>query len=154
MLHLVVDAANVVGSRPDGWWRDRAGAARRLAGSIVAVLVSRPEDLVELLDGTVPDSAETAGSDVAVAAVHVHLVLEGAAGKVDDLPTHPLLDVVHAPADGDSAIVGLVGELADAAGRVLVVTADRELRERVRAAGAVVTGPGAFRAALPEPGRQ
>jgi hypothetical protein len=25
MLHLVVDAANVVGSRPDGWWRDRAG---------------------------------------------------------------------------------------------------------------------------------
>ena len=37
MLHLVVDAANVVGSRPDGWWRDRAGAARRLAGSIVAV---------------------------------------------------------------------------------------------------------------------
>ena len=63
VLHLVVDAANVVGSRPDGWWRDRAGAARRLAGSIVAVLVSRPEDLVELLDGTTPRSAETAGSD-------------------------------------------------------------------------------------------
>ena len=111
MLHLVVDAANVVGSRPDGWWRDRAGAARRLAGSIVAVLVSRPEDLVELLDGTTPDSAETAGSDLAVAAVQVHLVLEGAAGAVEDLPTHPLLDVVHAPADGDSAIVDLVGEL-------------------------------------------
>jgi len=109
MLHLVVDAANVVGSRPDGWWRDRAGAARRLAGSIVAVLVSRPEDLVELLDGTTPDSAETAGSDLAVAAVQVHLVLEGAAGAVEDLPTHPLLDVVHAPADGDSAIVDLVG---------------------------------------------
>ena len=27
---LVVDGANVVGSRPDGWWKDRAGAARRL----------------------------------------------------------------------------------------------------------------------------
>jgi len=153
MLHLVVDAANVVGSRPDGWWRDRAGAARRLAGSIVAVLVSRPEDLVELLDGTAPSSTESAGSDPAAAALQVHLVLEGAAGKVDDLPTHPLLDVVHAPADGDSAIVALVEGLAGGSGRVLVVTADRELRERVRAAGAEVTGPGAFRAALPDPGR-
>ncbi len=154
MLHLVVDAANVVGSRPDGWWRDRAGAARRLAGSIVAVLVSRPDDLVELLDGTAPSSAETAGSDPPAAALQVHLVLEGAAGKVDDLPTHPLLDVVHAPADGDSAIVALVGELvgANSDARVLVVTADRALRERVRAAGAEVTGPGAFRAALPDPG--
>ena len=152
MLHLVVDAANVVGSRPDGWWRDRAGAARRLAGSIVAVLVSRPEDLVELLDGTTPDSAETAGSDLAVAAVQVHLVLEGAAGAVEDLPTHPLLDVVHAPADGDSAIVDLVEELVGGPGRVLVVTADRALRARVHAAGAEVTGPGTFRAALPEAG--
>ena len=154
MLHLVVDAANVVGSRPDGWWRDRAGAARRLAGSIVAVLVSRPDDLVELLDGPAPSSASagTAGPDPAAAALQVHHVLEGAAGKVDDLPTHPLLDVVHAPADGDSAIVALVEGLAGESGRVLVVTADRELRERVRAAGAEVTGPGAFRAALPDPG--
>jgi hypothetical protein len=152
VLHLVVDAANVVGSRPDGWWRDRAGAARRLAGSIVAVLVARPEDLVERLDGTVPTSAETAGSDLAEAAVQVHLVLEGAAGDVDDLPTHPLLDVVRAPADGDSAIVALVGDLvADLAGRadrVLVVTADRRLREQVRAAGAEVVGPSALREAL------
>src|SRR4051794_25638441 len=140
MLHLVVDAANVVGSRPDGWWRDRAGAARRLAGSIVAVLVSRPEDLVELLDGTAPSpaSAGTAGQDPAL---HGHLVLEGAAGKVDDLPPHPLLDVGPAPADGDSAIVALVEGFAGESGRVLVVTADRELRERVRAAGAEVTGP-------------
>jgi hypothetical protein len=154
VLHLVVDAANVVGSRPDGWWRDRAGAARRLAGSIVAVLVSRPEDLVELLDGTAPNStgprsAETAGSDLSVAAVQVHLVLEGAANDVDDLPTHPLLDVVHAPTDGDSAIVALVGQLAAGADRVIVVTADRALRDLVRAAGADVTGPGTFRAALP-----
>ena len=154
MLHLVVDAANVVGSRPDGWWRDRAGAARRLAGSIVAVLVSRPEDLVELLDGTTRRSAETAGSDLATAAVQVHLVLEGAANAVEDLPTHPLLDVVHAPADGDSAIVALVGELTGpdhrpGQDRVTVVTADRALRDQVQAAGADVTGPGTFRAALP-----
>jgi len=149
VLHLVVDAANVVGSRPDGWWRDRAGAARRLAGSIVAVLVSRPEDLVELLDGTTPRSDETAGSDLSTAAVQVHLVLEGAANAVEDLPTHPLLDVVHARADGDSAIVALVEALATGPDRVTVVTADRALRDQVQAAGAGVTGPGTFRAALP-----
>ena len=151
MLHVVVDAANVIGSRPDGWWRDRAGAARRLAGSIVAVLVSRPEDLVERLDGvdTVTGTSETAGSDPAEAAVQVHLVLEGAAGAVEDLPTHPLLDVVRAPADGDAAVVDLVTTLAGTAERVLVVTADRELRERVRAVGAEVTGPSALQEALP-----
>ncbi|MEV1288966.1 hypothetical protein [Micromonospora sp. NPDC049679] len=31
---LVVDAANVVGSRPDGWWRDRAGATVRLRDAL------------------------------------------------------------------------------------------------------------------------
>ena len=150
MLHVVVDAANVVGARPDGWWRDRPGAARRLAGRIVAVLVSRPEDLAELLDGTTPTSMETAGSDLSEAAVQVHLVLEGAASDVEDLPTHPLLDVVHAPADGDAAIAALAGELAGPENRVLVVTADRALRDRVRAAGAEVTGPGTLQAALPD----
>jgi rRNA-processing protein FCF1 len=150
VLHLVVDAANVVGARPDGWWRDRAGAARRLAGRIVAVLVARPEDLVERLDGLSPASAETAGSDLAEAAVQVHLVLEGAASDAEDLPTHPLLDVVHAPADGDSAIVALVGKLAGGPDRVLVVTADRALRERVQAAGVELTGPRTLLDALPE----
>ena len=149
MLHLVVDAANVVGSRPDGWWRDRPGAARKLAGRIVAVLVARPEDLVESLDGQSPTSDVTAGSDLSEAAVQVHLVLEGAARDVEDLPTHPLLDVVHAPADGDSAIVALVSSLVSEADRVLVVTADRELRAQVQAVGAEVTGPGTLLDALP-----
>jgi hypothetical protein len=149
VLHLVVDAANVVGSRPDGWWRDRPGAARRLAGQIVAVLVARPEDLVDTLAGRTPTSTGTAGSDPAGAAVQVHLVLEGAANDAPDLPTHPLLDVVHAAADGDAAIVALVERRAGGDDRVLVVTADRALRERVRAAGAEVTGPGALLGALP-----
>jgi rRNA-processing protein FCF1 len=56
---------------------------------------------------------------------------------------------VHAPADGDSAIVDLVGALVGVADRVLVVTADRGLRERVTAAGAEVTGPNALLDALP-----
>jgi hypothetical protein len=150
VLHVVVDAANFVGSRPDGWWRDRAGAGRRLAGRIVAVLVARPEDLVERLEGHTPTSAESAGSDLREAAVQVHLVLEGAASRVEDLPTHPLLDVVHATTDGDSAIAELVGELAGGADRVVVVTADRALRDRVREAGAEVVGPSTLQEALPE----
>jgi hypothetical protein len=103
--HLVVDAANVVGSRPDGWWRDRAGAAARLAADIVAALDTGTLD-----------------------ADRVHLVLEGAA-KAADIRPHPRLAVVQAPADGDSAIVDLVAGLPGPA--VTVVTADRGLRARL-----------------------
>ena len=81
--------------------------------------------------------------------MRVHLVLEGAARDVEDLPTHPLLDVVHAAADGDSEIVALVGSLVGGADRVLVVTADRALRERVAAEGGEVAGPGTLIDALP-----
>lgn len=130
--HVLVDGANVVGSRPDGWWRDRPAAARRLAGELVAALVENPELLAEALG--VPDD------------LRVHLVLEGAAGRVADLPTHPHLTVHHAPADGDATIAALAAELG---GDALVVTGDRGLRERVRATGAAVTGPSALLSVIP-----
>jgi hypothetical protein len=104
--HLVVDGANVVGSRPDGWWRDRAGAATRLAERLVAAL-----------------DADALDTD------RVHLVLEGAA-RAAVVPEHPRLAVVRAPADGDSAIVELAAALD---GDVTVVTADRGLRDRLTA---------------------
>ena len=44
---LVVDAANVVGSVPDGWWRDRAGAAERLRDA----LRGRDEEVVLVVEG-------------------------------------------------------------------------------------------------------
>ncbi len=131
MTDVVVDGANVVGSRPDGWWRDRAGAARRLAGQLVAVLAEEPARL-----------AAAVGAD---GPVHVHLVLEGAA-RLPDPPGHPALTVVAAPADGDATIVALVGDLG--AGTV-VVTADRALRSRVTALGATTTGPSTLLATLP-----
>jgi hypothetical protein len=138
MLHVIVDGANVVGSRPDGWWRDRPGAARRLAGRLSAALTVDPARLADALGRS--------GSEL-----RVHLVLEGAAARVEDLPTHPHLAVVHAEADGDSAIAQLAADLADAGtgDPVLVVTADRGLRERVRATGAATTGPGSLLDALP-----
>jgi hypothetical protein len=136
VLHVIVDGANVVGSRPDGWWRDRAGAARKLAGKLSAALTAGPALLVREL-------GEEAEDDDML----VHLVLEGAAARVEDLPTHPQLSVLRAPADGDSAIAALAADLF--AEPVVVVTADRGLRERVCASGARTVGPETLLRALP-----
>jgi hypothetical protein len=137
MLQVIVDGANVVGSRPDGWWRDRAGAARRLAGRLTAALAVDPARLA--------DGLGCSGADI-----RIHLVLEGAAARVEDLPTHPRLAVVRAEADGDTTIAALAADLtAGGSGdKVLVVTADRALRERVREAGATTTGPSTLLHAL------
>ena len=114
---LIVDGANVVGSVPDGWWRDRAGAAARLRDRLAGAVAA----------GTIP------------AAVEVVLVVEGAARGIDPADG---IRVVAASGSGDDEIARLAG-LAD--GPVTVVTADRGLRERVAAAGAGVIGPGALR---------
>ncbi|MGC4896761.1 hypothetical protein [Micromonospora sp. DT31] len=114
---LVVDGANVVGSRPDGWWRDRAGAAVRLRDA-----------LAPLAEAGVPPELPPP--------VQVVLVVEGAARHV---PPTPGVDVVSAPGSGDDTVVELVAA-APRRSRV-VVTADRELRARVTALGAQVRGP-------------
>ncbi|GLV96745.1 NTP pyrophosphohydrolase [Streptomyces lavendulae] len=111
---LIVDAANVVGSVPDGWWRDRRGAAERLRDRL---------------------ALRGAGEEIV-------LVVEGAARGVASVPG---VRVEAAPGSGDDRIVELV---AAAAGRpCLVVTADRGLRERVRAYGAECAGPRTVRPA-------
>lgn len=115
---VLVDAANVVGSRPTGWWRDRPGAARSLVERISAAV-----------------SAAVSGDHLAGPVV---VVLEGAAraGAPEDR-TGPV-EVVHAERSGDDALVDLA---ASAPGPVLLVTADRELGRRARAVGAEVVGP-------------
>ncbi|MGK5500055.1 NTP pyrophosphohydrolase [Streptomyces sp. URMC 125] len=114
---LVVDGANVVGSVPDGWWRDRRAAAERLRDR----LATRAADGEE-------------GDEVV-------LVVEGAARGVASVPG---VRVVEAPGSGDDRIVELVA--AEGPGRrCVVVTADRELRERVTALGAEVAGPRSVR---------
>lgn len=128
---LVVDAANVVGSRPDGWWRDRPGAARRL----VAACRSLATDGVpgaDLPDGTGRGLLTRVWPRVVV-------VVEGAARAAAD-STSPEASVVAAPGSGDDTVVDVTGERR-VDGPVLVVTADRELRARVGAAGASVVGP-------------
>jgi 8-oxo-dGTP diphosphatase len=124
---IVVDVANVMGARPDGWWRDRAGAAVRLYGEVAALAASGRAVL-----------AEQTGPPRFV------LVLEGAANaagaRIEAGPTPAdRVRVVLAPGHGDDAIVAVVRELP---GRRVVVTADRELRDRCAAAGAEVLAAG------------
>jgi len=75
------------------------------------------------------------------------VVLEGEARSAAAMSA-PSVDVVRAQGSGDDAVVATV-EAARAAGHapVVVVTADRGLRARVEAVGAVVHGP----SWLPEP---
>ncbi|MBW4715581.1 NTP pyrophosphohydrolase [Saccharothrix obliqua] len=119
---LVVDGANVIGSVPDGWWRDRAAAATRLRNALVGVG-----------ERGVPGFAE--------GPVEVVLVVEGKARHVQSIPG---VRVVSATASGDDAIVAVVR--AESPGRqCAVVTADRGLRARVTALGATTLGPRAVR---------
>lgn len=122
MTLLIVDAANVVGSVPDGWWRDRAGATAALRDALAG------------LAGT---GLHQRGTDPAVPPpVEVVLVVEGAARHV---PGSATVRVVAAPRSGDDTIVELVRAAGDRP--VIVVTADRALRDRVRDLGASVRGP-------------
>ena len=116
---LVVDAANVLGSKPDGWWRDRAGATARLRDGLVGLHAAGLPDLPGPLE--------------------VVLVVEG---RARDVPGIEGVRVERAAGSGDDTIVALVA--AEGAGRrAVVVTADRELRDRVTALGAEVRGPSA-----------
>lgn len=139
-LTVIVDGANVVGSRPDGWWRDRAGAARRLRDQLSALadagVRSLPVPQAPVLDLWYPQVVLVVeGAARTVAAAHATGSREGAAGSGSP---GSRVRVVAARGSGDDTIAELA---ADTEGRRLVVTADRELRERCLAAGAAVTGP-------------
>jgi hypothetical protein len=110
---LLIDAANVIGSRPTGWWRDRPGAARRFTGRV----------------------------RTAVAAGDLHppvtIVLEGQFRRGVEEAEADGVAVVHAIGEGDDTIAALAATHPE----VVVVTADRELAERVRAVSNKVVGP-------------
>ena len=120
----LIDGNNVMGSRPDGWWRDRAGAARALV-------------------------AELAGF-AAREGVPVTVVFDGAPFEVE-IPADAPLEVAFAPRRGrDAADDEIARRVAAAAGPrgLRVVTSDAELARRVREHGADVVPAGRFRRAL------
>lgn len=135
---LVVDGANVVGSVPDGWWRDRRAAAERLRDALVPLAATGLA-----ADSGAPEWAIGVTLDVL-------LVVEGAARGTAPVPG---VRVESAPASGDDLITDLVSQAhaADPDRRILVATADRELRRRVAAAGATSIGPRAVRASSRRP---
>lgn len=113
---IVVDALNVIGSRPTGWWRDRPGAIR--------TLVSRLRSYAERHQAVVT------------------VVIDGR--PLPDLPEgpHGPLEVAYARRSGRNAADDRIVELlAERGQHAAVITADRDLRQRVDAMGASTIGP-------------
>ena len=112
---VVVDGNNVMGSRPDGWWRDRPGAAKRLVAQLGDWATAGGRDVLVVFDGPPP-------ADLSVPArVEVRFARRRGRDAADD------------------DIAALVA--ADPAPeRLRVVTSDAELARRVRAHGAAVVG--------------
>jgi hypothetical protein len=122
MTVLLLDAANVVGARPDGWWRDRADATTRLLSRLVAL-----------------PGRELTGPDGGVVSIDaVVAVVEGGAREV---PEPEGVRVERASGSGDDALAAYATRLTAEGTPLLVVTADRGLRDRLPS-GTPVAGPG------------
>ena len=112
---VVVDGNNVMGSRPDGWWRDRPGAALRLVEQLGGWAARTGSDVLVVFDGPPPAGL------VAPAGVEVRFAQRRARDAADD----------------DIAAFVAADTAPD---RLRVVTSDAELARRVRAHGAEVAG--------------
>src|SRR3954447_12519563 len=120
-MRWLVDGMNVVGSRPDRWWRDRRGAMRRLSGSLAAFATETGEPLTVVFDGRPFDLSAPPAE------------IRFATGRGPNAADHDIAARVLSDPDPQS---------------ITVVTSDRELADRVRAAGAQVLGSGPFRSRL------
>jgi len=121
-VRWLVDGMNVIGTRPDAWWKDRHGAMVKLVGMLERW-------------------AATSGADVTV-------VFE----QPPKPPIRStVIDVAHAPRprrdSADDEIVRLLVEDAEP-GAIRVVTSDLWLADRVHAAGATVEPSAPFRALI------
>ena len=147
---LVIDAANVVGSRPDGWWKDRAGAASTLlddlaglsdagfAGSLLDLEVDEYwPSIVAVLEGEARGARDPREP-------------HSARSRADGIPA-PTIGIDRAEGGGDESIVEKAVSQRNAGSRVVVVTADAELRSRVEAHGCATRAPGWLRSILDRP---
>jgi predicted RNA-binding protein with PIN domain len=121
---LVVDAMNVIGNRPTGWWRDRRGAMAAFVREVAAYSAATGEPVTVVLDSRpFPVDADD---------IDVHFA-------------HPGRDAA------DDAIVELVASHPEPS-RLVVATSDRELVRRARELGAGTMSAGALRRRLDELG--
>jgi predicted RNA-binding protein with PIN domain len=122
---VIVDGNNVIGSRPDGWWRDRAGATRRLVAALQRRAATSEDRIAVVLDGApLPDVPE---------GVHRGVLVAYATRSGRDAADDRIVREVTSDADPASLVV---------------VTSDRGLAERVRSLGATVEGAGSLLDAL------
>ena len=121
MTTWLVDGMNVVGSNPDGWWRDRQGAMRRLAADLASYAARTADEVTVVFDGR-PFEVDADG-----------------------------IQVTFAPTRGRNAADDEIVRMVDAhpdPGTLTIVTSDRQLAERVRALGAGVVPARSFRERL------
>ena len=118
----IIDAMNVIGSRPDGWWKDRKSAMRNFARQVDEHAKSTARDITVVFDTDPGELPESSRIEVAVAQSRGRNA-------------------------ADKEIERLVTEADDVA-NLRVVTSDGELADSVRAAGATIVSSGAFRAEL------
>jgi RNA methyltransferase, TrmH family len=124
---LIVDGNNVMGSRPDGWWRNRPAATLRLVELIAAWAADADEAVTVVFDGVRPTRFD--------APEGIEVIFAGRSGR----------DAA------DDVIAALVAD-DPRPERLDVVTSDSALGSRVRAHGANVLGSRAFRDRLEQPG--
>ena len=124
---LIVDGHNVIGSRPDGWWRDRPGAARRLIAALQELAKRSSDQISVVLDGRPPVDVPEG--------VHGGVLVAYATRRGPDAADDRIVAEVERDRDPSSLVV---------------VTSDRALADRVRAHGATVEGAGALLAQLDE----
>ena len=120
VVHYIVDGMNVIGTRPDGWWRDRPAARRRLVEQ-VAPLAGDLGEVTVVFDGRSTTDETDRASDIGV--------------RVAFAP--------GGPNAADDAILNMVGSL-DAPEATVVVTSDRGLVDRVRRLGVKVESARTF----------
>jgi predicted RNA-binding protein with PIN domain len=121
---LLVDGMNLIGARPDGWWKDRTEAMRLMAWELRAFAEDTGEELTVVFDGR----------------------------PIDELLLGHGIEVQFAPGGANAAdrrIERIVGEHAEP-GSITVVTSDKALVRAVSGAGAGVVGSGEFRTRLDE----
>ena len=118
----LIDGMNVIGSRPDGWWRDRQGAIRSLSARLALFAASLEGEVRVVFDGPMPASP----------------------------PSSEDLDVTFAPGGRNAADRRIVAFLRSTSRPESwkVVTSDRQLASACSSLGATVMGSGDFQTML------
>jgi predicted RNA-binding protein with PIN domain len=118
-VRWLVDGMNVIGTRPDAWWKDRDAAMARLVDRLERWVAARGEDVTVVFER--PASPPISS---------------------------PVVEVVNAPRPrpdaADDEIVRRLQSDADPSS-IRVVTSDRWLADRARGIGATVEPAAPFR---------